>query len=64
MQVEKVTYQINWRNFKAGYSFFIPCLDPRKSRKEIIQVLHRLRYRVVTKVVIEDGVRGIRIWRV
>jgi hypothetical protein len=64
MQVEKVTYQINWKNFKGGYSFFIPCLDPRKSRKEIMQVLHRLRYRVVTKVVIEDGVRGIRIWRV
>lgn len=64
MQVEKVTYQINWKNFKAGYSFFIPCLDPRKSRKEIMQVLHRLRYRVITKVVIEDGVRGIRIWRV
>jgi hypothetical protein len=64
MVVEKVTYEINWKNFKAGYSFFIPCLNPKKSRKEIMQVVRRLRYDVVTKVVIEDGVRGIRVWRV
>lgn len=64
MVVEKVAYEINWKNFKAGYSFFIPCLNPKKSRKEIMQVVRRLRYDVVTKVVIEDGVRGIRVWRV
>ena len=64
MVVEKVTYEINWKNFKAGYSFFIPCLNPKKSRKEIMQVVRRLRYDVVTKVVIENGVRGIRVWRV
>ncbi len=63
MIVEKVQYQIDWTKFKVGYSFFIPCLNPKKSRKSIIETVHRLRYKVVTKVVIEDGVRGIRVWR-
>jgi hypothetical protein len=64
MQVEKVTYEVNWINFKVGCSFFIPCLDPRKAKKDLMRPIRRLRYKVVTKVVIEDGVRGVRVWRV
>lgn len=64
MKVEKVTYEIDWKKFKVGYSFFIPCLNPTKSRRDILKVVHRLKYKVVHKVVIEDGVRGVRIWRV
>ena len=63
MQVEKVSYQINWKKFKRGYSFFIPCLDPKSARKEIKEVTDRLKYKILTKVVIEEGVKGLRIWR-
>ena len=64
MRVEKVSYEINWTGFKVGSSFFIPCLDPKTAWKDIAPTLKRLKYTVVQKVVIEDGVRGIRIWRV
>ncbi len=64
MQLEKVNYQINWKKFKKGWSFFIPCLDPKKHRRIILAEVKRLKYKVVTKVRIEDGVRGIRVWRV
>jgi hypothetical protein len=64
MQVEKVSYQISWKKFKKGYSFFIPCLNPSLARKEILSTMQRLRYTVLTKVVIEDGVRGLRVWRI
>ena len=63
MQVERVTYQINWKTFKAGTSFFIPCLKPTQARQTILKETKRFKYKVVTKVVIEDGVRGIRVWR-
>ena len=63
MLVEKVNYDINWRNFKRGYSFFIPCLDPAAARREIKVVTDRFKYKILTKVVIEEGVRGLRIWR-
>lgn len=64
MRVEKVSYQVNWRKFKKGGSFFIPCLDPPEAKKEISLITQRLRYNTVTKVVIEEGVRGLRVWRI
>jgi hypothetical protein len=64
MRVEKVSYQVNWRKFKKGGSFFIPCLDPPEAKKEIALTMQRLRYLIVTKVVIEDGVKGLRVWRI
>jgi hypothetical protein len=64
MKIETVSYTINWDNFKVGHSFFTPCLNPTLARKEILQTTQRLNFHVVTKVVIEEGVRGIRVWRV
>jgi hypothetical protein len=64
MLVEKVDYQINWTRFKAGWSFFVPCLHPPTARKIILTEIKRLKFKVVIKVVIESGVRGIRVWRV
>jgi len=64
MKIENVAYRINWSNFKKGYSFFIPCLDVKAGSKDIQKETKRLKYKVVTKVVIEDGVRGVRVWRV
>jgi hypothetical protein len=64
MLVEKVSYEINWRNFKKGSSFFIPCLDPPRARIQIADTLRRLKFKAVLKVVIEDGVRGFRVWRI
>jgi len=63
MQVERVSYQINWKKFRKGYSFFIPCLDPASAKKEVAATTDRLRYKILTKVVIEDGIKGLRIWR-
>ncbi len=64
MRVENVSYRINWSAFKAGASIFIPCLNPKIALVEINKVMKRLRYKVVTRIVIEDGVQGVRIWRV
>jgi hypothetical protein len=64
MLVEKVSYQVNWKKFRKGGSFFIPCLDPPEAKKEIALTTQRLRYNILTKVVIEEGVRGLRVWRV
>jgi hypothetical protein len=63
MLVEKVSYNINWKAFKKGTSFFIPCLDCPKAKKEILGTTKRLKMEVLTKVVIEEGIRGLRVWR-
>ena len=64
MQLEKVNYDINWKAFKRGWSFFIPCLNPVQARRELLATTERLRLTVITKVVIVEGVRGLRVWRV
>lgn len=63
MIVEKVQYEINWGKFRRGASFFIPCLNPVQAKRTILEVTKRLKYKVLFKVVIEDGVRGLRVWK-
>lgn len=43
---------------------FIPCLDPSQAKKDILRVTDRLKIDVLLKIVIEDGVQGIRMWRI
>jgi hypothetical protein len=64
MQIENVNYQINWKKFKRGWSFFIPCLKPVSAKQVLLAETKRLNYKVVTKVTLEGSVQGIRIWRV
>ncbi len=64
MQIEKVEYQINWKKFKQGWSFFIPCLKPVEAKQILLAEAKRLKYEVTTKITVEDGVRGVRMWRV
>jgi hypothetical protein len=64
VQVERVDYNIDWYKFQVGSSFFIPCLKPSAAWQEMLPTFRRLRFNVIHKVVIEDGVRGIRVWRV
>jgi hypothetical protein len=63
MLIEGVTYEINWRGFKKGTSVFFPCLDPDRAKAQLMVVTERLRVKVLTKVVIEENIRGLRVWR-
>jgi hypothetical protein len=64
MKIETVSYQIDWSKFRRGYSFFVPCIDEKAARKEIAAVSKRLKMEVITKIVIEEGIKGLRVWRV
>ena len=64
MQVDGVTYEIDWRKFRRGTSIFIPCLEPRRAKPQVLEVTQRLNLKVLIVVRIEGGIRGLRIWRV
>ena len=64
MQVAGISYKIDWRKFKRGYSVFFPCLNDSSSKKEVQKVMRRLKMDVFIKTTIEEGVKGIRVWRV
>lgn len=63
MRINDLDYQINWRKFKKGTSFFVPCLKLEESKTTLLAVTKRLGFKVAIKVVIEDGIKGLRVWR-
>lgn len=64
MRVNQLSYDVDWTKFKVGWSFFIPCLRTEEGKQEVLKVTNRFGYKVAIKVVIKDGIRGLRIWRV
>ena len=63
MKIETVTYRLNWGKFRKGQSFFVPCIDHIEARKTLAKITRRLKIPIVTKVTIEDGIKGLRVWR-
>lgn len=63
MQIEGISYSINWRKFYRGHSFFVPCIDHKAAKNAIKAAAERLNIDLVMKVVIEEGVKGLRVWR-
>lgn len=63
MRINDVDYRIHWRKFKRGTSFFIPCLRLEEGKDTIRAVTRRLGFKVVMKAVIENGIKGLRVWR-
>ena len=63
MKIDGVTYTVDWKKFRIGSSFFVPCVGIGTGKKAIQKKMQRLGFVVIIKVVIEDDIRGLRIWR-
>lgn len=63
MKVNGLEYQVDWKKFRVGWSFFVPCLRLEESQETITAVAKRLGYKVLIKPVIEQGIKGLRVWR-
>jgi hypothetical protein len=64
MLIHGLNFRINWKNFIVGSSFFVPCLDPDAALEQVLRTTRRLGYKVKSQIVIEKGIRGLRIWRI
>lgn len=56
-------YEIDWPKFQPGSSIFIPAIDTDDAIDAMTKESKRLEFEFVYKVVVEDGVKGIRVWR-
>lgn len=56
-------YQINWVDFHPGSSMFLPAIDTKAAVIALKKEAERLEFEFVHKIVIEDGVKGVRVWR-
>lgn len=64
MRIDGVDYTLDWKDFTVGSSFFVPCLHDEEARETINRKMTRLGYKVLIKVVVEDDIRGLRVWRI
>lgn len=62
--IEDIEYDIVWPKFQEGTSFFIPCNNPLAALKIIKGELKSKKFSYVSKVRVEEGVKGVRVWRV
>jgi hypothetical protein len=56
-------YQIDWPDFKPGSSIFIPAVDTKAAIDAIKREATRLEFQYVYKIVVEDNIKGVRVWR-
>lgn len=63
MQIDGITYELDWQGFTVGSSFFIPCVSVTAAKERIERKMARLGFAVIVKVVVEDNIRGLRVWR-
>jgi len=64
MRIDGVDYALNWPEFTIGSSFFIPCLGVTKGSMAIKRKMRRLQLAVIVRIVVEDEVKGLRVWRI
>jgi uncharacterized transporter YbjL len=63
MKIDGVEYELDWTEFTIGSSFFIPCVGVTAGKERIERKMRRLGFAVIVKIVIEDGIKGLRVWR-
>jgi len=63
MLTNGVDYQIMWPDFKPGTSIFIPAIDVKSAVKALEKESKRLEFEFAHKIVVENGVKGVRAWR-
>jgi len=63
MRLQSKLIDIEWTKFKPYSSFFIPCLDVKEMKRQVKAECKRMKFKVLIKVVTENRIRGIRVWR-
>tara|TARA_R100000995_G_scaffold84707_2_gene64398 strand:- start:4474 stop:4701 length:228 start_codon:yes stop_codon:yes gene_type:complete len=64
LNLEGTPVHIDWWAFQVGTSFFLPCCKCRPLLYEIAKKARKAGVRIASKTVLENNVRGLRIWRI
>lgn len=59
-----VCMRINWNRFVVGSSVFMPCIDVEKAKQEVQKMAKHRCIKLKAVVRIENGLYGVRFWRV
>jgi|TARA_R110000823_G_scaffold234386_3_gene360605 phosphoribosylamine-glycine ligase len=54
---------VNWDDMVVGTSVFVPCINTEEAMRQAAKILVAKDYKTEAKVVVENKILGIRIWR-
>ena len=63
-KIHNLPVVVLWSEFHPGASFFIPCINRKQMQKFVQSEAARLRFTVMCKQVVENGMYGLRVWRI
>jgi hypothetical protein len=63
LEIEGIQVQIEWRKFRIGTSFFLPCIAHGQVARGISQHAANRGFKIKIIPRIENGMWGIRVWR-
>ncbi len=64
LEVEGMQVHIEWGEFIVGSSFFIPCINDRALMTAVAVHARSRKMRVKYTARVENGMWGVRFWRV
>ena len=64
LEIEGVQVQIEWLKFRIGTSVFLPCIDHDRMTAGIVKRATSRGFRVKIIARVENGMWGIRVWRI
>lgn len=54
---------VDWESMDVGMSFFLPCIDIDKAKKQLKDVAKMKNFELELRTVIENKKLGLRVWR-
>ena len=63
MRSDRIEFVIPWDNFKIGMSIFVPSMNPADTLRAFKKEAEQRAVTYVYRVVVENGVQGLRVWR-
>ena len=63
VKLDGAVYDVAWDEFERGDSMFFICLNRSAAEQKLKRIAASLLFEVATQQKIEDGIRGVRMWR-
>ena len=54
---------VDWESMDVGMSFFLPCIDIDKAKKQLKDVAKMKNFELELRTAIENKKLGLRVWR-
>lgn len=64
MSPDGVKIAVEWDKWELGMSVFIPALYVDKAKSQFLEHAEKRGWTLVTQIVKEDGMLGVRAWRI